>query len=127
MAKAGKAHSGQVSPGKGGGLSKAAKKLVGTWRMVAFEFGGARRPFPGGTVFIVILRGNGTLSMKNVPQAKKFAKARWNVKGKHVLLTVNKKVQKLGYSLKANELSITMPGNTKVRIIMQRVSMKVKP
>ena len=126
-AQAGKAHSGQVTPGKGGGLSKAARKLVGTWRMVAFEFGTTRRPFPGNIAYTVTLRANGTLVMKNVPQAKTFSKARWNVKGKYVLLTQKKKVQKLGYTLKANELTVEMPGKTKVRIIMQRVSTKTRP
>lgn len=126
-AEAGKARSGRVTGSKVGGLSKAARKLVGTWRMVAFEVGTTRRPFPGSMAYTVVLRGDGTLSMKNVPQAAKYKKARWSVKGKHVLLTQGKKVQKLGYSFKANELSVTMPGNTKIRIIMQRVSTKVKP
>lgn len=126
-AQAGKAHSGQVTGGKTGVLSKAALKLVGTWRMVAFEFGSTRRPFPGSMSYTVSLRSNGTLGMKNVPQAKKFSKARWNVKGKHVLLIQKKKVQKLTYSLKANELTVAMPGKTKLRIIMQRVSTKTKP
>lgn len=126
-AQAGKARSGQVSPGKAGGLSKAARKLVGTWRMVAFEFGTTRRPLPGNITYTVTLRGNGTVFVKNSPQAAVFNKARWNVKGRYLLLTTKKKVQKLGYSLKANELTVTVPGNTKVRIIMQRVSMKVKP
>jgi hypothetical protein len=126
-AQAGKAHSGQVTPGKAGVLSKAAQKLVGTWRMVAFEFGSTRRPFPGSMSYTVTLRSNGTLAMKNVPQATKFSKARWNVKGKYVLLTQKKKVEKLTYSLKANELTVAMPGKTKLRIIMQRVSTKTKP
>lgn len=126
-AQAGKARSGQVTPGKAGGLSKAARKLVGTWRMVAFVFGSTRRPFPGNMSYTVTLRGNGTVSVKNVPKASTFKKARWDVKGKHVLLTQNKKVQKLGYSLKANELTVTVPGNTKIRIVMHRVATKSTP
>jgi len=126
-ARAGKAHSDQVTPAKAGGLSKAARKLVGTWRMVAFVFGSTRRPFPGNLAYTVTLRGNGTILVKNVPQAATFKKARWDVKGKHVLLTQNKKVQKLAYSLKANELAVTMPGNTVIQIVMHRVSTKTTP
>ncbi len=126
-AQAGKARSGQVTPGKAGVLSKAALKLVGIWRMVAFEYGNKRRPFPGSQSYTVTLRGNGTIVMKNMPQAKTFTKARWDVKGKYVLLTQKKKVQKLAFSLKANELIVAMPGKTKVRLIMQRVSTPTKP
>jgi len=127
MARAGKARSGQVTAGKAVGLSKAARNLVGTWRMVALELGGTRRPWPGGKAITVTLRGNGTLSWKNAPRSKKLKKARWSVKGKHLLITLGKKIQKIGYSLRANEVSVTMPGNARYRIILQRVSKRVKP
>jgi hypothetical protein len=128
-AGAGTARSGQVTPGKGSRLSKAAQKLVGTWRLVAIEVGTTRRPFPGSQAFTVSLRSDGTVSVKNFPQsqAKKFDKARWKVKGKYVLLTLNKKVQKFGYFFKANELSVSVPGNNKYRLIMVRVLKKMKP
>ncbi len=127
--QAGKVRSGRVSPGKGSVVSKAAGKLVGTWRIVAIEVGSTRRPFPGSKALMVTLHRNGTVWVKNFPQsqAKKFKKARWKVKGKHVLLTLNKKVQKFGYSLKANELAVSMPGNVKYRLILIRVAKKGTP
>ncbi len=124
---AGKAHSGQVSPGKSSVLSKAAQKLVGTWRMVAFDFAGKRRPFPARRAPVITLRGDGSLSMKDLPQGKKLSKSRWNVKAGYVVLTNGKKVQKLKYSHKGSELSVAMPGKTRVRIILQRLSKKPMP
>ncbi len=128
-AQAGKVRSGQVSPAVRGGLSKAARKLVGTWRIDALEVAATRRPFPGTRAYTVTLRGDGTVSVKNLPtsQAKKFKRARWKVKGKYLLFTVKKKVQKFGYSIKANELAVALPGNIKYRIILVRVAKKPQP
>ncbi len=131
-AQAGTARSGQGhtgSKGKGGGLSKVAKKLVGTWRMVAYQVGTTRRPFPGSKVFRVTLGSDGTVLVTNLPpsQAKRFNKARWTVKGKQVVITLNKTVQKFDYSFKANELWVSMPGTLSYSLIMVRVLKKAKP
>ncbi len=131
-AQAGTARSGQGnkgSKGKGGGLSKVAKKLVGTWRMVAYLAKTTRRPIPGNKAVRVTLRGDGTVLVANLPpsQAKKFNKACWTVKGKQVVITLNKKVQKFDYSFTANELWVLMPGTIGYFLIMVRVLKKAKP
>lgn len=126
-AQAGKVHSGQVSPGNAGGLSKAARKLVGTWRMVAFELRGRRTPLPGKMSYAITLHANGTVAVKNFPPAAKLKNARWTVKGKQVVFTHKKKVQKLSYQLRGNEAWVSMPTGTGHKIILQRVVQKPKP
>lgn len=126
-ARAGKVRSGRVSPGQAGGLSKAARRLVGTWRVVAFELSGRRTPLPGHMSYAITLHADGTVTFKNFPQVAKLKKARWTVKGKQVIFTVKKKVQKLSYQLRGNEVSVDMPTGPRNKIILQRVAPKPRP